>query len=135
MDWQKGWHVRKTDSGSISIEGTIAAQYLHYSKKDTEGAARDLKVEALVRVAPSDISPWHGCYEGFTFGRFDDKPIPLSARHFIRYTDQAGRHDLKLAGIPYPGDTTKPLSSTIEVTLIRLRRPAGKPKQGLPGDR
>jgi uncharacterized protein YfaS (alpha-2-macroglobulin family) len=129
-DVQSGWQVRKTTAGTVSIDGRISARYL-FASGNRQGIARDLKAEVLVRVATAE-SPARACYESFSFGKYDDRSVPVSARHFIQYTDRDGRRDLKLAGIPYPEGTTKPMASTVEVTLFDSAGPLASRSMSFP---
>jgi alpha-2-macroglobulin len=121
VDPDRSWRVRKAASGLIEIDGTIAAQYLFGSEGTQQGVGRDLKTEVLVKMAAAE-TPARGCYEGFTFGQFDEKSIPISTREFMQYTDAAGKLKLSLSGIPSP-DSTRPTAATIEATVFDAAGP------------
>ena len=126
---QNNWQVRKAGD-KVAIEGKLSAQYLFAAKGSRQGVARDLKAEILVKVAAAE-SPARGCYDMFSFGRFDDKSIPVSARHFVEYTDKDGNLNLRLSGIAVP-EGTKPVAATVEVTLFDVSGPLASRSMSFP---
>jgi uncharacterized protein YfaS (alpha-2-macroglobulin family) len=127
-----GWSVRKSAPDLVDISGKLNAQYLFggANKSDTYGAAGELKAEILVKVAAAD-SPQRGCYDGFSFGLFDDKPTPISTRAEYAYTDPSGTLRVDLASIPVPAGT-KPIAVTIEVTLLDTAGPLAAASKTFP---
>ncbi len=121
VDPERSWRVRKTAAGFVELDGTIAAQYLFGSEGTQQGVGRDLKTEVLVKVAAAE-TPARGCHEGFTFGQFDEKSIPISTRQFMEYTDAAGKLKLSLSGIALP-ESTRPMAATVEATVFDTAGP------------
>lgn len=117
---QNSWRVRRTPNDTVNIEGRVSAQFL-FADTPGQGGARNLKAEVVVKVAEA-ASPARDCYDQFSFGKFDDTLIPVSARHFVEYTDNAGNIDLNLSGIALPVGA-KPVAATVEVTLFDAAGP------------
>lgn len=132
---ENDWSVRRSGPDAVEVSGKLNAQYLFGTprigdKAAQGGAAGDLKAEVLVKIAAAD-SPRRGCYEGFSFGLFDDKPAAISTRQFVDYTDARGSLDLKPVIISIPAGA-KPIAATIEVTLLDAAGPLASKSVTLP---
>jgi alpha-2-macroglobulin len=131
---ENDWRVRRLGADTVEISGKLKAQYLFGTPRVRDqggrgGAAGELKAEVLVRIATAD-SPQRACYEGFSFGLFDDKPTAISTRQFVESTDSDGNLDLKQV-ISFPS-AAKPIAATIEVTLLDAAGPLASKSITLP---
>jgi uncharacterized protein YfaS (alpha-2-macroglobulin family) len=132
VDPDNGWSVRKSAPDTVEISGNLNAQYLFGAadRSDNYGAAGELKAEILIRIASAD-SPQRGCYEGFSFGLFDDKPTAISTRAEYAYTDRNGTLRVERVSIPVPPGA-KPIAVTIEVTLLDTAGPIASASKTFP---
>jgi uncharacterized protein YfaS (alpha-2-macroglobulin family) len=131
---ENDWRVRRLGADTVEISGKLKAQYLFGTPRIGDqggrgGAAGELRTEVLVRIATAD-SPQRSCYEGFSFGLFDDKPTAISTRQFLESTDSDGNLDLKQV-ISFPA-AARPIAATIEVTLLDAAGPLASKSVTLP---
>jgi uncharacterized protein YfaS (alpha-2-macroglobulin family) len=123
------WQARKSGTG-VAIDGWVKAQYLFGDPGLSNGAAANLKSEVTVRVAPTD-SPVRECYEGYSFGRFDEESAAASTRHFINFTDEAGNLRVKPPSIEV-NKATRPVAANVEVTLFDVAGPLASRSMAFP---
>jgi uncharacterized protein YfaS (alpha-2-macroglobulin family) len=130
VDVERAWKAQKVSPNFIEIVGRLNAQYLFATEGRTQGIGRDLKVELIAKVAPTE-SPVRGCYENFVFGDTDDKLTPVATRQFLQYTDANGNLDFRLSGIPLLG-VKRPMAATVEATIFDASGPLASRSQPFP---
>jgi uncharacterized protein YfaS (alpha-2-macroglobulin family) len=111
---ESSWKVQKSAADTADLVGAVKARYLYGDEK--AGAAGNLKAEIVVKLLATE-SPQGSCYQGFSFGLFDDKPATVSTRQFFGITDPNGELKLELQRIPIPPGT-KPVAAVVEVTMF-----------------
>ena len=111
------WSARAID-GKLEVGGPISARYLFasdFGPLRKIGAARDLRVEATVHISAGE-TPRDACYDGYVFGRYDEKPIPTTSQTFTSFTDADGNATLSLRQIDLPV-ATRPAAAAVDVTV------------------
>jgi hypothetical protein len=119
------WSARASD-GKLEINGAVAARYLFAADLGSLkkfGPARDLHVEAVARISAGE-TPRNACYDGYAFGRFDEKPIPTTSQTYRTLTNPEGNATIRLGDIDLPV-ITKPAAATVEVTVYDESGPLG----------